>query len=195
IFEPFFSTKSAGRGLGLAASQGIARGHGGVLRVSSSPGRGSSFQLLLPAMVHPEPEQASAGAEQPAAESRGQILVIDPDGAARQLAREHFARLGFEVLEATDGASALAAFGRSRERLALVLLDVAASQGAEALEILRALRRLEPALPVVLGTELPEAEAAERYAEAQPAGFARKPYKLAHLERVVRSKIASHPVS
>ncbi|HEU4326637.1 MAG TPA: PAS domain S-box protein [Roseiflexaceae bacterium] len=157
IFEPFFSTKPAGRGLGLAAVLGIVRAHSGALRVESAPERGTVFTVLLPALpvASPTPAPTPISWEDQLAlwpepiAVRGLVLVADADPELRALARRALERLGFEVLVADNGPVAVRLVQSYGARVCGALIDLALPQQSGP-EVLVAIARLRPDLPVVL---------------------------------------------
>ncbi|MEO1369507.1 MAG: ATP-binding protein, partial [Acidobacteriota bacterium] len=196
IFDPFFSTKSPGRGLGLAAAQGIAQGHGGVLRASTVPGRGSTFQCLLPVGAEADGAGKARGADAlpaPTPGGRGQALVVEASPDVRRVARESLEKLGFQTVEATDHASAMSLFARQRYRLTLVVLDLQANGAG--LETLREIRRLEPALPVVLTGVASEEDALRHLGGEAPVTYVEKPLRRALLHKAVRENVAEGDVN
>ena len=179
IFDPFFSTKFAGRGLGLAAVMGIVRGHRGVLHVESTVGVGTTFRVLLPASRRPAVEERPAS---DAFRGSGLVLVVDDDDGVRLAASRLLKHLGFEVIEASDGRAGVEVFAQHADRLALVLLDMTMPHlnGDEAL---CEMRRVRDDVPVLLTSGYNEVEATQRFTESGLAGFLQKPFALDDLAR------------
>ena len=145
-FEPFFTTKASGRGLGLAAVQGILGSHGGGLWIRSRPGRGTTIRIYLPAMT--EARGDLGGEVLSSWRGQGRVLVVDCERAGRSLTRAMAVGFGFSVLEAGGGLEAIEAFRLQHGELALVLVD-RGLKGTTALEVLRALKARDSGVPVV----------------------------------------------
>jgi len=185
LFEPFFSTKFMGRGLGLAEVIGVVRGHGGGVQVQTEEGKGSSFKIFLPAMR--TPRSIHPGGSTPTWRGQGRILVVEHEEEERKKVRHMAEELGFTVLEATEGMEAVEVFCDHHGDLALVLLDLSLPK-MDGRVAFRAIHEIDSTIPVVLGHPYGVREKVIP-AEAQ-AGFLGKPYRLAEFRGILQRTLA-----
>lgn len=185
IFEPFFSTKFAGRGLGLAAVMGIIRSHRGGLRVQSEPGRGSSLKIYLPAMH--EARSTPVLESLPAWRGKGLLLIVDEDPVMSKMARSMAEQLGFRVLEAEDDQGALETFRHRHGELALVLMDPT-SPHVNGSKVFSEMQRIDSRVPLVSSSEYREQGANIKWVKGL-AGDLKKPYRAAEFQGVVQRTV------
>ncbi len=192
IFDPFFSTKRTGRGLGLSALLGIVKSHKGCVLLDSVEHRGTAFQVFLPASHQPL-GQALPVAPATSALAAGSVLLVEDEPMVRRSTRHLLEALGFSVLEACDGDEAIALFKTNPPGLAWVLMDLTMPR-MDGHTAFLALRELDPAVKVVLSSGWAAADVADRFQDHPPAGFLSKPFVLQDVrEALERAGIISRP--
>ena len=190
IFDPYVSSKSLGRGLGLATVRTIVEAHGGGIRVRSQLDAGTTFQVFLPASTLPEAAAAQPGKPTEsggAAESlSGDVLVVDNDEAILKTTSILLKALKLRPRTACDRHEALAIVRRHAHQLKVIILD-AHLGGIDTVRLLRAFRVGAPQVPVIVSSGSSEEEIAKMFDGHRYDAFLAKPYTLAELKRACLS--------
>ena len=194
IFEPFYTTKPLGKGtgLGLAMVYGAVKAHDGAIAVTSQPGQGSQFRLLLPAADVPRVEAARPADSGRIRQARV-VLVVDDEPQVRATTTRLLERMGLTVVAADNGAEALEVFAARKDEIALVVLDMAMPvMGGAA--CFRELRR-QSRVPVLVASGYAIEHEAQELMAAGAVGFLAKPYTAAELgasvERALTGAVAT----
>jgi PAS domain S-box-containing protein len=193
IFDPYFTTKQMGSGLGLAAVYSIVNKHRGTIDVESRIGVGTTFRIWLPA----SPVEAVVDAPAPVGEKirlKGRILFMDDEEPIRQMATFLLRRFGFDVECAADGAEALRKYREVQntpEAFAVVIMDLTVPGGMGGREAVGHLRALDPNVKAIVSSGYSSDPVLANYRAHGFCGVAAKPYEVNDLARVLRDALAA----
>jgi PAS domain S-box-containing protein len=191
IFEPYFTTKKSGKGLGLATVYSIVRNHKGYIEVSSIEGEGTTFTFYLPCVDgdgEPSPIKAAVPDETSPADFSGKVLVMDDEENIRDVAGEMLDFLGYKTEFAGDGAEAVEIFKSrlgSSEPFAAVLMDLTVQGGMGGKEAMELLMKLDPGVKVIASSGYSNDPIMADYKSYGFSGIISKPYQLSDLKQVL----------
>ncbi|HSQ78021.1 MAG TPA: ATP-binding protein, partial [Nitrospirota bacterium] len=191
IFDPYFTTKQKGSGLGLATAYSIIKRHNGHIAVESTKGAGTVFHIYLPALDRALPaEPATAGTTKFGA---GAILFMDDDEMVRDTAGKILTRLGYTIVYARDGAEAIAAYEQARaegRHFDAVVMDLTIPGGMGGKEAMKRLRELDPSVKAIVSSGYSDDPVMANYAEYGFDGVVSKPYTIQKLGESLRKVLA-----
>jgi len=191
IFDPYYTTKKSGSGLGLASSYSIIKNHGGCILVSSRVGSGTRFEVFLPGLD----KKAPAPAEEPSVPefSAGKVLVMDDDDLVRRSICRVLEALGYEPIETTDGLEAALEYKKRMENgkpADAVILDLTVRAGIGGEEAAAMILELDPSAKIFVSSGYLDNTVIANYKDYGFIGFLQKPYDAPELDKKLRGVIA-----
>ena len=188
IFEPFYTTKFVGRGLGMSAVLGIITSHKGALQLFSQPGHGSTFKIYLPVQkidsalkplqqISPAPWRGS-----------GTILLVEDEPQLEAVAKALLESLGFAIIGASNGIEAIEQYRKNSAEIKLVVTDIGMPLMG-GYELIAELKKLDPVLPIIVSSGYGDTIVTSKIAAGDIAGLLSKPYRFDQLREVLRSVV------
>ena len=189
IFDPYFTTKREGSGLGLATVYAIVKKHGGYIEVESEVGRGTRFRMWLPATKAARQAALSRSPFGGASSMNGRVLLMDDEEGIRTMAEQLLKRIGFMVEATPDGAAAVEAYRRAMadgRRFDLVIMDLTVPGGMGGLECMRELQRIDPEVRAIVSSGYSSDQVMSDHRAYGFAGMIPKPYRITDFAKVIR---------
>jgi PAS domain S-box-containing protein len=187
IFDPYFTTKQSGSGLGLAAVYSIVKKHRGVIEVESECGKGTTFHFWLPALPggRPAPESDQSGRLK---RLNGRVLFMDDEASIRSMAAGLMRRIGLDIVTVADGCEAVEQFKAAKEEgrpFSLVIMDLTVPGGMGGREAIGLLRAIDPKVKAVVSSGYSSDPILANYRDFGFCGVASKPYDALKFSRVI----------
>jgi PAS domain S-box-containing protein len=183
IFDPFYTTKETGTGLGLSTVIGIIKAHGGAINVYSEVGQGSCFKIYLPAVDSPEADLSSSVSELYDGQKR-MVLIVDDEVSIREITKESLQAYNYTVMEASDGIEAIAIYAKNHESIDIVMIDMM-MPNLDTPSTIRALRRIKPVVKIMAMSGL-----ATNYESVKKSGvkdFLTKPFTTEEMLEMMKN--------
>jgi len=190
IFEPFYTTKFTGRGLGMSAVLGIINSHKGAVQLFSQLGQGTTFKVYLPVQASNSTGEEDQNQSVPSVpwQGSGTILLVEDEKQLMFLAKSMLEMFGFTVLEAANGREALELYQKNAEEVTLVMTDMGMPV-MDGYELIPALKQFNPKLPIIVSSGFGDADVNSRIGSDNIAGIISKPYNPNQLREVLKGVV------
>jgi CheY-like chemotaxis protein len=191
IFEPYFTTKKKGSGLGLATAYSIIKNHGGYMTVESKLGVGTTIYIYVPATTEPVPVVEET-ADEVYIGGRGRILVMDDEEMIRDLLHNSLSEVGYKIELAADGTEAIEKYAeaeKSGEQFEAVILDLTIPGGMGGKETIKKLLKIDPNVKAIASSGYANDRVMANFKKYGFSGVVTKPYRVAELEKTLRDVI------
>jgi PAS domain S-box-containing protein len=191
IFEPFFTTKDVGKGtgLGLATVFGIVQQHNGWINVYSEVGHGTTFRIYLPRVARISDQKFVTPTTEPTRGGNETILLVEDEPKLRASVRKILSQLGYRVLEASDGASALEIWKQNRDEIHLLLTDMVMPGGMTGKDLSERLLKENPKLKVIYASGYAAEVAGKNFPLKEGVNFLTKPFQALKLAQAIRDSL------
>jgi len=189
IFDPYFTTKAGGSGLGLASTYSIIKKHNGQITVSSTPGCGSTFTILLPSLSETSAEQTAPDSERPGIFGTGSILVMDDDEMIRELAATTLKRFGYVVTTCGNGTEAIDLYRSARNEgnpFSVVIMDLTIPGGMGGIEAARQILAFDPAAQLIVSSGYSADPVMANFTEYGFCASIEKPYRVEDISAILQ---------
>jgi CheY-like chemotaxis protein len=193
IFDPYFTTRESGNGLGLTTSYAIVQRHGGNIEVTSAIGSGTTYSIYLPASIEKTTDE-QADEKQQTIQGRGRILLMDDEEIIRKSTGNVMVHLGYEIEEAVDGREAVEKYRTAVEQhqpFDAVVLDLSVSVGMGGKDAIRELLAIDPHARVIVSSGYSNDPVMTNYTQYGFCAAISKPYNVEELRSLLQSVIES----
>jgi PAS domain S-box-containing protein len=188
IFDPFFSTKFAGRGLAMSAVLGFVASYEGALQLTSQVGHGTTVKIYLPSPPGCSGAETAKMTDSAPWQGTGLILLVDDEPQIIEVSRAMLEKIGFSVIEATNGIEALEQYRKRSAEIRIVVTDIGMPQMG-GYELVHELKKLDPKLPIIVSSGFGDTAVTSRISPGDIAGLISKPYKFDQLRDVLMNVV------